>query len=77
MHIIIFKTNVATTQQVRELQVLLHEVLVISQCNFDLDDCDRILRIVSTDPHAQIVCRLLQTKGFDCEVMESFLVPVI
>jgi len=75
MHIIIFKTSVITQGQVARLQPLITSLPVVSQCNFDLEDCDNILRVVSTDLQPQLVCGLLQTEGFSCETMESFVVP--
>jgi len=75
MHIIIFKTNVGTQPQVAKLQTLITALPVVSHCNFDLEDCDNILRVVSTELQPQLVCRLLQTEGFSCETMESFVVP--
>jgi len=75
MHIIIFKTSVITQGQVARLQPLITSLTIVSQCNFDLEDCDHILRVVSTDLQPQLVCRLLQTEGFCCETMESFVVP--
>ena len=73
MHLIIFKTDVATQEQVKKLQSLLNALPVVTQCNFDLDDCDSILRIVITDLQPKIVCQLLHTEGFHCEPMESFV----
>lgn len=75
MHLIIFKTSVETQKQVGKLQVLLNKLPVITACNFDLDDCDSILRIVSTELQPQVICRLLETEGFNCEPMESFIYP--
>lgn len=73
MHLIIFKTSVTTRKQAGELQPLLNALPLITECNFDLDDCDNILRIVSTDLQPQIICQLLETEGFNCEAMESFV----
>jgi len=73
MHLIIFKTSVETQGQARKLQKLLNVLPLIIQCNFDLDDCDSILRIVSKDLQPQIICELLNTQGFHCEAMESFI----
>ena len=72
MHLIIFKTNVATQEEVKKLQSLLSALPPVTQCNFDLDDCDSILRIVIKDLQPKIVCQLLQKQGFHCEPMESF-----
>lgn len=42
-----------------------------STWNFDLDDCDKILRIEGTAEIAPSVIRLLQDAGFDCEELEG------
>ncbi|HEY0177172.1 MAG TPA: hypothetical protein VGC08_12390 [Pedobacter sp.] len=73
MHLIIFKTNVVTREQACSLLVLLNALPPVTQCNFDLEDCDSILRIVSTDLETQLICQLLQTEGFHCEALESFV----
>ena len=73
MHLIVFKTNVVTLQQAGNLQPMISALPPITHCNFDLDDCDNILRIISTDLQPQLVCDLLQQQGFNCEPMESFI----
>lgn len=73
MHLIIFKTSVTTKEQAGKIQPLLNALPLITQCNFDLDDCDNILRIVSRDDEPQVICQLLQGEGFHCEPMESFV----
>jgi len=73
MHLTVFKTNVVTLQQAGNLQPMISALPPITHCNFDLDDCDNILRIISTDLEPQLVCDLLQQQGFNCEPMESFI----
>jgi hypothetical protein len=73
MHLIIFKTSVEKQKHVEKLLLSLKALPPVTQCNFDLDDCDNILRVVSTDLQPQIICQLLNDKGFNCETMESFI----
>ena len=73
MHLIIFKTSVATREQALKLQPLLNKMPLITEHNFDLDDCDCILRIVSTELRPQAICELLNKQGFNCEALESFI----
>jgi hypothetical protein len=42
------------------------------QVNFDLDDCDRILRVKSSDNHvrSEAIIELLADHGFRAEVLE-------
>lgn len=73
MHLIIFKTSVAKKRQARKLLPLLEGMPLVAECNFDLDDCDKILRVVSSkDLHPKIICQVLNTEGFMCETLGSF-----
>jgi hypothetical protein len=38
--------------------------------NFDLEDCDNILRVESQRLKASVVSLLLQSNGFDCEELQ-------
>lgn len=65
--ILIFKTNVTCQKQVEQLQALLHENWAISKWNFDLEDCDKILRIEASAEISEEIIKLLHSKGFDCQ----------
>lgn len=43
----VFKTNVHSTQQAMQCVQLIRETYKFCRVNFDLDDCDRILRVQS------------------------------
>jgi hypothetical protein len=66
MDILVFVTNVADLKAVSKIKPLLTAMLAIEDWNVDLDDCDRILRIVSNDLCPRKVESTLQTAGFDC-----------
>jgi hypothetical protein len=66
MDILVFATNVADSKAVSKVKPLLTAMPAIEDWNFDLDDCDRILRIVSNDLCPRKVESTLQTAGFDC-----------
>ncbi|WP_179414911.1 hypothetical protein HDF19_20135 [Mucilaginibacter sp. E4BP6] len=66
MDILVFATNVANLKAVSMVKPLLTAMPAIEDWNFDLDDCDRILRIVSNDLCPRQVESTLQTAGFDC-----------
>lgn len=67
--IYVFKTSVFTENDIQSLKPHLDE-LPQTQWNFDLEDCDKILRI-DTLPEIseEVVIKILQNKGFDCEVL--------
>lgn len=67
MMVYVFKTSVETEKDIRKLGFHLDELLLGARWNFDLDDCDKILRIESTADVAESVITLLLISGFDCE----------
>jgi hypothetical protein len=66
----VFKTNIQdkTTAYLitEELCMLFPE----SKINFDLDDCDKILRVENEIVIPEEVVKILTYKGFFCEVLE-------
>lgn len=52
---------------VQQLMPFLNQSLQQARWNFDLEDCDKILRIESAAAVAEAVNKLLHEKGFYCE----------
>lgn len=67
MEVLVFKTSVQSLESVNRLSPLLNELVGNDRWNFALDDCDRVLRIVSGSVSAQDAIQLLLGAGFDCE----------
>ena len=70
MEVLVFKTNVTSKRKVSKVSPLLTSFPIIQQWNFDLEDCDKILRIVATGLNPGSVKSLLQTAGFSCDVLD-------
>jgi hypothetical protein len=70
MDILIFTTNIEKPEQVSKVKPLLTAVQSITQWNFDLEDCDNILRIEADDISPRYIESLLQTAGFNCQELE-------
>lgn len=67
--IYIFKTSVFTKDEIEFLRPHLDK-LPHTIWNFDLEDCDKILRIDSSlEVSEELIIRILQNKGFDCEML--------
>jgi hypothetical protein len=67
----VFKTNVKERMHANMLIEQIHKVFTGYKANFDLDDCDRILRVKSTMGPVDS-CRLihlLQELGFKAEIL--------
>jgi hypothetical protein len=70
MRIEVFKTNVTERDQADKLSEQLH-VLLGFFATFDLEDCDKILRVtsVSGEIHAHAVIAVLKNSDFQAEVL--------
>jgi len=68
--VLVFKTSVQTQEDARRLMPLLKRLDGVVKWNFALDDCDKILRVVSHG-QAQSVVQLLTQSGFWCEELED------
>ena len=68
--IFVFKTSVKTKMQIKELKPHMDEILPNAKWNFDLEDCDRILRIDCKENIVLEVTDLLNIHKFNCEPLE-------
>jgi hypothetical protein len=66
----IFKTNVQNICQAKELEVILLQFFPGNKINFDLDDCDKILRIEGENLMTMKVMMLIKEYGFVCNLLE-------
>ena len=65
----VFKTNVTCPEIARDLVRELLSFYPEACINFDLEDCDKILRIQSQEVSTSGIIRFLSKKGFLCEVL--------
>lgn len=74
----VFKTNVETVDQAARLVQLIQEYFPEYTVNFDLEDCDRILRVKSL---AAIIekplIEMLNQNGFDAALLTDEIPPFI
>lgn len=66
----VFKTTVQDPAEAEILVVLLQRLITNSRVNFDLEDCDRILRIEGMDISTQLVIGILEDHGYLCQLLE-------
>lgn len=66
----VFKTSVTNTKEIEKLKPFLDTNLEITKWNFDLEDCDNILRIDSVIEITQSTIIILKDNGFDCQELE-------
>jgi hypothetical protein len=66
MEVLVFKTSVVDRLSVRTLSPELDRLAGKGKWNFDLSDCDNILRIASEQVQPQKAIQLLDYFGFEC-----------
>ncbi len=69
----VFKTNIVKKREARMILKQLLNMLPGVAVNFDLEDCDRILRIESRSQYfdARQVCDIVTKMGFECLVLND------
>jgi hypothetical protein len=65
----VFKTNVQKDEQARQLVKKLLTHFPHCKINFDLQDCDRILRVAGKQISPDKVIELINTSGYQCEIL--------
>lgn len=66
----VFKTDVQEQDQAGALLILLAQQFPLSKINFDLDDCDRILRVEAEVISQEAIVSFLRMNGYQCFVLE-------
>lgn len=64
--VFVFKTNVQSNSQIKSLKPILDRLLEGCKWNFDLEDCDNILRIESKYDLVNNVVNVLKNQNFEC-----------
>jgi hypothetical protein len=66
----VFKTNVQKKAQSKMLLCMLSEVFPSFKINFDLSDCDKVLRVEGDNMEALRIMTLVNEYGFKCEILD-------
>ena len=66
----VFKTNVEDPAQAAKLVGLLQKRITNSSINFDLEDCDKVLRIEGPEVSLPLVVGILKDYGYKCQPLE-------
>ena len=66
----VFKTSVPDERSAQEIVAELRKFFPEHRINFDLDDCDKILRIEGDFVNVDYITQTLHEKGFDCSALD-------
>ena len=67
--VLVFKTNIDNVSKVKRISAKLNKLFPKSKWNFDLEDCDNILRFESDIDIVKEVMILMKITGFECEAL--------
>lgn len=67
MTVEVFKTNVQGNEEANNLAKVIHQHYPESQVNFDLEDCDKILRIAGRQIEPEAIVILASALGYQIE----------
>jgi hypothetical protein len=67
----VFKTDVKKVSQAKMIVALLIEHFPCSKINFDLKDCDKVLRVEGEHVVVDKIIMLITEKGFECAVLDD------
>jgi hypothetical protein len=66
----VFKTDVQKKTQSKMLLSILSEAFPLFKINFDLSDCDKVLRVKGNNLEALRIMILVKENGFKCEILD-------
>jgi len=66
-NVVVFKTDLATEKETSIIINGLRQLFPFHEINFDLDDCDRILRVKGIPLNSKKIISYLQDHGYKCE----------
>ena len=66
----VFRTNVRHKRQAKLLLNILSRQFPLFRINFDLEDCDKILRVEGENVRHDKIATLVTENGYQCNVLE-------
>jgi len=67
----VFKTNVFNDADAQELAYLISDKFPGILINFDLEDCDKILRVEGPHFTSNQIIHLVTGQGYSCSILED------
>lgn len=70
-HILVFKTNIATVEDRSKVAQVLDRQPFIEKWTVDLEDVDRVLRVVAVTPAIDNIIALVNASAYECAELED------
>lgn len=71
MEPLIFKTNISSAESFSKVKKVLYGTPRIYDCTIDLEDADKVLRVISEDLSIEEVEKEVNRLGFFCKELED------
>ncbi|RYY33178.1 MAG: hypothetical protein EOP46_17150 [Sphingobacteriaceae bacterium] len=65
-NVLVFKTSIVNEADRQKITEVLNGHTCIEQWHIDLDDCDKVLRVVTNELSAPSIIELVNQKGYLC-----------
>ncbi len=69
-HILVFRTNINTEADKLKVAEVFTGYNTVEDWNVDMDDIDRVLRIVSYEPCAEEIIKQINKIGYQCQELQ-------
>ncbi len=66
----VFRTNVRHKRKAKMILDILSKQFPLFNINFDLEDCDKVLRVEGNHIRRDKITRLVAENGYQCNVLE-------
>ncbi len=66
----VFKTNIDSQHDKNQVLKALTEQFEASACSVDLEDCDKVLRIVCRQTEENVIALFVQELGYQCTPLD-------
>ncbi len=66
----VYKTNVRKVVHAKKIVSLLLQHFPGSNINFDLSDCDKVMKVAGENAEPAKVIQLVRLEGFECHILD-------
>jgi hypothetical protein len=66
----VFKTNIENDETAERIKNIIFDAFPECYISFDLNDCDRILRVKGRDISSSIIINILKLQNIECQVLD-------
>ena len=71
LFVLVFRTNIRYKKDIKTITLTLDQHPLISKWNVDMDDADRILRIISSESNPEEFITIIKDAGYICEELND------